>query len=214
MLTLYSYWRSSASYRVRIALHYKNIKFETKPIHLLKEGGDQHSPVYSTINPSKSVPTLVVDNQIILTQSLSIIEYLDTLFPAPPLILGNPIDQAYIRSLAMIIACDCSPLNNLKVLKYLTQEFKISEKDKQQWYHRWIADSLSAFEMKLELSAGLFCVGNQVTLADLCLIPQVYNAKRFNIPLDDYPLINYINENCLLLEAFQQALPENQIDAV
>jgi len=207
---LYHYYRSTASYRVRIALNYKKIACKLIPVHLLNDGGEQHYPDYLKINPQALVPTLS-DKGHLISQSLAIIEYLEEAYPNPSLLPKDPWLKAEVRSLAMIVACDMHPLNNLRVLQQIRQEFKANEQQVQEWYHHWLALGFDAIEKKLSTikRESPVCLGNTVTLADLCLIPQVYNAKRFNFCLKPYPLINEINDYCLTLEPFVQAEPNN-----
>lgn len=208
-MQLYDYYRSSASYRVRIALQLKKIPVELKEVHLVRNGGEQHSQDYYAINPQKLVPCLKIDQQT-LTQSLAIIEYLEELFPEPAVLPEDPLQRAQARSLAQMISCDIHPLNNLRVLNYLKSHFKAEKSDLQSWYQHWVREGLTAFEKQLELlqCTPEFCIGNQISVADICLIPQVYNAKRFYVDLDDFPRINHINDACLKLPAFIQARPE------
>ncbi len=221
-MKLYSYYRSSAAYRVRIALAIKNLDYETIPIHLLKDGGEQHSSDYLDVNPQKLVPALIHDGKTIL-QSLAIIEYLEEQFPAPPLLPEDRYLRAFCRSIAYNIACDTHPLNNLRVLNYLTAELKINDEEKQRWYSHWINTTFTGLEKQLsQLNAdissslnnrGCYCLGATPTLADVLLIPQVFNALRFNVPLTPYPLIHSIYKHCTNQPAFQRAAPERQIDA-
>ncbi len=208
-MKLYNYYRSSSSYRVRIALNYKHISYETLTVHLLNNGGEQHKPEYLALNPQGLVPTLD-ENGHILTQSLAIIEYLEEINPTPPLLPQNPLGRAQVRSLAMIIACDIHPINNLRVLQTLREQFNATEEQITAWYHRWLKDGFDALEIKLEAlpRKNNVCYGNDVSLADVCLIPQVYNAKRYHLPMEKYPLINAINDHCLTLPAFINAAPE------
>lgn len=208
-MKLYDYFRSTACYRVRIALNLKGIEYEKIDIHLINNGGEQHSPEYRQVNPQELVPSLEVDSHII-NQSLAIIDYLEETFPTPALLPANPLAKAEIRSLALIVACDMHPLNNLRVLNHLKEEFKATETQVTQWYHHWLKAGFDAFESKLQRMKRTdgFCFGNTASLADLCLIPQVYNAQRFNFSLDPYPLIREINAHCLTLKAFQEAAPE------
>jgi maleylacetoacetate isomerase len=211
-MKLYSYWRSSAAYRVRIALNLKQLSFETIPVHLLKEGGQQHGSAYQALNPAELVPALV-DEQTVLTQSMAIIEYLDETYPEPRLLPQDAVARAKVRALALDIACDVHPLNNLRVLQYLTRELALDETQKLQWIQHWLTLGFGALEQKLQQTAGQYCYGNDVSLADLCLVPQVYNALRFNVDLNPYPLIRQINHNSLQLAAFALATPEQQPDA-
>lgn len=208
MLTLYDYFRSSACFRVRIALNLKKLDYETIPIHLVNQGGEQFSEHYSQINFQHLVPTFKDGNKVI-TQSLAIIEYLDELHPHPPLLPKDPFEKALIRSFAFIIAADTHPLNNLRVLKYLTGELQLTEEKKQQWYHHWMKEGLSSLEQTLNFhgKAKDFCFGNTPTIADICLVPQLYNAKRFNCDLSSYPTLLRIDENCQSHPAFIKAAP-------
>lgn len=213
MIKLYSYYRSSAAYRVRIALNLKNIPYQYETVHLLKNGGEQHSPAYQELNPMGLVPTLV-DGNTVLSQSMAIIEYLDDAYPqANSLFPAEPTAKAQVKELSQIIACDIHPINNLRVLKYLKHELDVDDTQKNEWYSHWIKLGFAAFEQYLQKTAGDFCVGDQATLADCCLVPQVYNALRFKIDLSAYPLIQKVYENCMQLPAFTKAIPENQPDA-
>ncbi|WOH37627.1 maleylacetoacetate isomerase [Thalassotalea fonticola] len=212
MITLYGYWRSSAAYRVRIALNLKKIKHELISVHLVKDGGQQHSESYVKLNPNHLVPTLV-DGDFSLNQSLAIIDYLDESFTNVSLYPSNIKDKALVRALACDLACEIHPLNNLRVLQYLSNQLNISDDQKTAWYHHWILEGFSALELRLAKTAGQYCFGDSVTVADLCLIPQIYNAKRFNVDMSVFPLINKIEHNCSLLPEFIAAIPENQADA-
>lgn len=212
MLTLFGYWRSSAAYRVRIALNIKNIPHQQKSIHLVKDGGEQHKDDYLALNPSHLVPTLV-DGDFVLNQSLAIIDYLEDKFADIPLYPRNFKQKAEVKALAFDIACDVHPLNNLRVLQYLSAEMAATDKQKSKWYHHWIHQGFTALEIRLQNTSGLYCFGDNVTVADLCLIPQIYNAQRFNLDMSSYPYINKVAENCAKLPAFIDALPENQVDA-
>ena len=209
-MKLYDYYRSSSCYRVRIALNIKKISYESIAVHLINQGGEQHLPAYTTLNPQALVPTLD-ENGHILTQSLAIIEYLNEINPLPALLPPNPLGRAQVRSLAQLIACDIHPLNNLRVLQELRQKFEATEDQVLDWYAHWITLGLDAIEHKLHPlpRKAPVCYGHDVTLADLCLIPQVYNAKRFNVSLENYPLITEINDHCLAMPAFIQAAPES-----
>ncbi|MCW8409727.1 maleylacetoacetate isomerase [Legionella sp. PATHC035] len=210
-MKLYDYFRSTACYRVRIALNLKNIAYEKINIHLVNHGGEQHSPEYRAVNPQELVPSLEI-NQRVMSQSLAIIDYLDETYPNPALLPSDPWDKAIVKSLALIVACDMHPLNNLRVLNRLKEQFQAHETQVTEWYHHWLKAGFDAFEMKLHQikRSPSFCFGDAVTLADLCLIPQVYNAHRFHFAMDNYPLINAINAHCLTLEPFQKAAPEIQ----
>lgn len=212
-LTLYSYFRSSCSYRVRIALALKELPFETRAVHLLNKGGEQYKSAYRQQNPLALVPALV-DGQRVLTQSLAIIEYLDECYPEPRLLPVELRDRAYVRALAQLLACDIQPLNNLRVVQRLKQNFAANERQVKNWYQHWISEGFLAFEALLEqhYQAGTCCYGDSPTLADICLIPQVYNALRFDCDLAAMPRVHEIYQYCLQLPAFQAAAPQNQPD--
>mgnify|MGYP000538246310 CR=1 FL=1 len=207
-MILYDYFRSSACYRVRIALNLKQISYQKIPIHLTQDGGAQHTPQYQQINPQQLVPTLD-ENGHILGQSLAIIEYLEELYPTPALLPKTPLLRAHIRELATTIACDVHPLNNLRVLDYLRKQQALDDAQIQAWYHHWLKLGLDAFEQRLQKlqRKNPVCSGDDVTLADICLIPQVYNAHRFQFSMDNYPIINEIYAYCTQLSAFQNAAP-------
>lgn len=211
-MKLYTYFRSSAAYRVRIALNLKGLLAEHIPVHLVNNGGEQHSASYRLLNPSELVPALV-EQDFVLTQSLSILEYLEEKFPDTVLLPTDQQQRALIRAFCLSIACDIHPLNNLRVLQYLVGTLKINDAQKTAWYKHWVLMGFKALEAQLEQSNGNFCFGNQPTLADCCLIPQVYNALRFNFDLSDYPKICSIYAHCNTLEAFQLAAPEAQVEA-
>lgn len=211
-MKLYSYWRSSAAYRVRIALHLKQLSFETIPVHLLKDGGQQHSAEYQQLNPNQLVPTYV-DGDLSLNQSLAIIEYLDEIYPEPALLPEDPVAKAQVRSLALDIACDIHPLNNLRILQYLTGPLALNEDQKTEWIHHWLHTGFNALEQRLQTTAGEFCYGDNITLADLCLVPQMYNALRFKLDTLEYPTISRIYHHCQQLAGFALAAPEQQSDA-
>jgi maleylacetoacetate isomerase/maleylpyruvate isomerase len=215
-LVLYSYWRSSAAYRVRIALNLKGLSYETRAVHLVRDGGEQHSAAHHTLNPLDSVPVLL-DGDRAITQSLAIMEYLDEMHPELETAL-LPVDargRAQVRALAMAVCCDIHPLGNLRVLQHLEKEFGASEEQRAAWSRRWIDAGFAAIEaMLLESAAtGRYCHGETPSMADACLVPQVYNAIRWKLPLDDYPTIARIYHSCTELEAFQRAAPEAQPDA-
>ncbi len=214
MIKLYSYWRSSAAYRVRIGLHLKGIEHEIVPVNMLKDGGEQHGDKYRQLNPQGLVPTLI-DGQHTITQSLAILEYLEEKYPQTPLLPDDIACRAEARQLAQLIACDIHPLNNLRVMQYLKHDLQVSDEVKDRWYENWIALGFEAFETRLSGidHEGPYCLGENITLADLCLVPQMYNARRFDIPLDNYTALCAIEQACLKLESFIQAAPENQIDA-
>ena len=213
-LTLYDYWRSSACYRVRIALNLKGLAYTQKPVHLVKDGGQQHSAAHRGLNPQESVPVLVHGERVI-RQSLAIIEYLDDAFGGEPLLPATARDRAHVRSLALLVACDIHPLNNLRVMQYLERELGVQQAERERWTRHWMQEGFRAFEAILAADAGTgdFCHGEMPTLADACLIPQVYNANRFGVDMAPYPTIRRINAHCLSLPAFDAARPERQPDA-
>ncbi|WP_421246396.1 maleylacetoacetate isomerase [Aeromonas sanarellii] len=210
MLQLFGYWRSSASYRVRIVMQLKGLDYEQHPINLRQ--GEQREKAYRRINPQGLVPFLV-DGEVQVGQSVAIMEYLDETYPAHPLMPSAPEERARVRQIVNMIACDIHPLNNLRVLNYLEEVFRVGKEQEASWYCHWIDETFTALEQLLMTTAGVYSVGNEVTLADCMLVPQVYNARRFNIALDDYPTINRIVANCEQLQAFIKAAPANQPDA-
>ena len=210
-MKLYSYFRSSAAYRVRIALNLKGLAYETVPVHLVKEGGHNRRPEFRAINPQMRVPTLVVPTGDVLIQSLAIIEYLDETHPEPPLLPKDPIARAQARAIAEIVGCDIHPLNNIGSLRYLKRELHQEQAAIDAWYHHWVLTGFEAIEALVR--PGPYACGGAVTVADLCLVPQVYNARRLNVPLDKFPKIVAIDTACLALPAFDRARPENQPDA-
>ena len=212
-MKLYSYWRSSAAYRVRIALYYKNIAFEYLPVHLLNQGVEQYSQAYSNVNPCQLVPTLL-DGDLAVHQSLAIIDYLEDLYPNPALYPTKPSDKAQVKALSLDIISDLHPLNNLRVQNYLKKQAGFSEQQKLDWSHYWMIKGFDAIEKQLKVIAGEYCFADQLTVADICLVPQVYNAERFSLDMSVYPLIMAITERCRKLPEFMQASPEKQIDAV
>jgi maleylacetoacetate isomerase len=209
---LHGYYRSSAAFRVRIALHLKNIPYRNVTYRL--RDGEQRAPSYLLVNAQGLVPSLEIDD-IVLTQSLAIIEYLDETRPAPPLRPRNPQDRAHVNALAQLIACDIHPIDNLRVLRYLRHEFQRTEEDIQKWYNHWIARGFEAFESRLApgYKPGNFCWGEQPTIADICLIPQAYNARNYALDMSRYPTIQAVVATALQHPAFSQASPENQPDA-
>ena len=209
-IKLYTYWRSSAAYRVRIALHLKGVDHEQVPIHLAR---GEHRGDYRERNPQGLVPAIEHDGHILI-QSLAIINYLERIFPQPALLPDEPVARARVSALAQIVAADMHPLNNLRVLQYLSSDLKVSDEQKQAWYEHWVAEGFSAIEALLQdRETGKFCHGNSPTLADVCLIPQIYNARRFECDLEHYPRIRRVEANCLALEAFDATRPELQPDA-
>ncbi|MBO9353612.1 maleylacetoacetate isomerase [Bordetella petrii] len=213
-MQLYSYFRSSAAYRVRIALNLKGLPYEYLGVHLLKDGGQQLSDNYRALNPAALVPTLV-DGETVIGQSLAIIEYLDETHPQPALLPSDPAGRARVRGIAQAIACDTHPLNNLRVLKYLKRNLKVSDDAKNEWYRHWVDVGLSAVEAMLASSpaTGRYCHGDSPGLADLCLVPQVYNARRFDCDLSAMPTVLRIDAACRELQAFDLADPAKQPDA-
>jgi maleylpyruvate isomerase len=213
-LKLYSYFRSSAAYRVRIALNLKGLDYEYAPVHLLRDGGQQLQPDYRALNPDGIVPTLV-DGDDVLTQSLAIVEYLEETHPEPPLLPRAPADRAFVRSIALSVACEIHPLDNLRVLKYLKHQVKAPDEVKDAWYAHWVESGFEALEKRLSADkrVGAFCFGDTPTVADLCLVPQVFNARRFKIDLGRFPTIERIADHADTLDAFQRAAPAQQPDA-
>jgi maleylacetoacetate isomerase len=213
-LRLYSYWRSSAAYRVRIALNLKGLPYEIVPVHLVNGGGEQHSEEYRQVNPQELVPTLQ-DGHRIVRQSMAIIEYLEETWPDPPLMPDTSRDRVRVRTLSQIIACEIHPLNNLRVLQFLEHTWNVPQAERELWIRHWMQEGFRALEATLADSpaTGTYCEGDFPTMADCLLVPQVYNAVRFGLDLSPYPTIARINEDCLALEAFQNARPENQPDA-
>jgi maleylacetoacetate isomerase len=211
MLTLFSFFRSSAAYRVRIALNLKGLPFETVAIHLQKEGGLNRRPAYRAVNPQMRVPVLKLDTGEIIIQSLAIIEYLDETHPKPPLLPSGSVARAQVRVLAQIVACDIHPLNNTSPLRYLKNELGQDQSKIDAWYHHWVTEGFEALEAMI--SPAPYAFGSEVTLADICLVPQVANARRLKVPLDRFPKIVAADAACAKLPAFEKARPENQPDA-
>ena len=210
-MILYDYFRSSAAFRVRIALNVKRLAADRRYVHLLK--GEQRGADYLAVNPQGLVPLLEVGGRR-LTQSLAILEYLDERHPLPPLLPQGAEDRAWVRGVALAIACDIHPLNNLRVLKFLENEFGVPKEERQRWYAHWVTEGFAALEPVLAANArGPFCHGDSPTLADVCLVPQVFNALRFKVALDPYPRIRAIHDACLALPAFADAQPSRQPDA-
>ena len=210
-MILYDYFRSSAAYRVRIALNLKGLAAEQRFVHLRR--GEQRDAAYLELNPQGLVPTLMIGHRR-LTQSLAIIEYLDEKHPNPPLLPPGPEDRAWVRSIALAIACDIHPLNNLRVLKYLESPLALDQPKRDEWYRHWIREGFAAIEKQLaERGTTRFCFGDTPGLADVCLVPQVANSRRLSVPLDPYPRIRAIDAACLALPEFDRARPENNPDA-
>ena len=210
-MKLYSYFRSSAAYRVRIALNLKGMPYEMVSIHLTKDGGQQRKPEFVALNPQMRVPALVLDTGDVLTQSIAIIEYLDDVQPEPPLLPADSLARAKVRAIAQIVACDIHPLNNLIALQYLKRTLKHEQPEIDAWYHHWVIEGFKAIEAMI--APAPYACGAHVTLADLCLVPQVFNARRLKVPLDAFPKIVAADAACLKLAAFDKARPENQPDA-
>lgn len=213
-MKLYTFFRSSASYRVRIALNLKGLSYEQAPIHLRKGGGEQFSAAYKALNPQALVPTLE-DNGKVLTQSLAIIEFLEEKHPKPALLPGDPADKAIVRGMALIIACEVHPIQNLRVLNYVKSSYNQTDEQVNRWAQHWIDLGLSALEQSIvaQSKGGKFCFGDTPTLADICLVPQLGNARRYGCDLSQYPTILSIEKNCMALSAFANAAPEKQPDA-
>jgi len=213
-MELYDYFRSSASYRVRIGLNLKGIAPERHFIHLTRDGGEQFGKDFSRLNPQQLVPVLVDDGNAI-NQSLAILEYLDETHPEPPFLPATPVERARVRSLALIVACDIHPIDNLRVLFYLRDALGQEEEARNLWYRHWVAKGLEALEAVLAGSdaTGTFCHGDTPGLADICLVPQIFNAKRFDCPLDGYPTVMRIFDTCMAHPAFDAAQPAKQPDA-
>jgi maleylacetoacetate isomerase len=206
-IILYDYWRSSACYRVRIALNLKGVEYEKRPVNLAES--EQRSDEYRALNPEGLVPMLEIDGHR-LTQSMAILTYLDSRFPTPPLIPAMAPERAHVGEMAMIVACDIHPLNNLRILKYLKNELGHSQEEVDRWYVHWIRQGLPALEAIAAPKAGKFLFGEMPTAADVFLVPQLYNARRFNVPIDDFPTLLRAEENANKLEAFAAAHPERQ----
>jgi len=213
-IVLYTYWRSSAAYRVRIGLELKGLAWEARPVHLVRDGGEQHRDAYRALNPQQQVPTLLHEGHV-LTQSLAILEYLDERFPQVPLLPADAAGRARVRALAQLVACDIHPINNLRVMQYLERDLQVPADARTQWTLQWIAEGFAAMEALLVNSrdTGAFCHGDRPGLADICLLPQLYNAHRFGLDLAPYPTLRRIESACQAVDAFDRARPENQPDA-
>ncbi|QFY78526.1 maleylacetoacetate isomerase [Alcaligenes faecalis] len=214
-MILYSYFRSSAAYRVRIGLNLKGLDYQIKPVHLLKDGGQQHQPDYVQINPVQLLPALD-DDGLIITQSLAILEYLDERYPELPLLPKASAERAWARSMAQTVACDIHPLNNLRVLQYLKNELHAEEDARNQWYRHWVSVGLEGLEALVQRHGKkdhAFIFGDTPGLAEICLIPQMFNARRFDMDLSVFPRLLAVEEKCLELSAFQEAAPDRQPDA-
>lgn len=213
-IRLYGYWRSSAAYRVRIALNLKGLEYDNVAVNLARDGGEQHAAEFRQLNPQARVPVLLHGNRI-LRQSLAIIEYLDETWPAPPLLPVGPRDRARVRALAQVVACDIHPLNNVSVLRFLETSWCVPQPEREQWIRHWIMQGFRALEDMLTEghATGAFCEGDVPSLADCCLVPQVYNAHRFAVDMAAFPTIARIHDQCMELPEFDAARPEKQPDA-
>ncbi len=213
-LRLYSYWRSSAAYRVRIGLNLKGLAYEIVPVHLLRDGGEQLTDAFAANNPQKLVPVLQ-HGQRMFRQSLAILEYVDEVWPTPPLLPATSRERQRVRSLAQLVAMDVHPLNNLRVMRYLDREWNVPQAERDSWTRHWIAEGFDAMEALLRdhPATGTFCDGFSPTIADCCLVPQVYNARRFGVDMARYPTITAIEQACLELPEFRDAAPDRQPDA-
>ena len=209
-MQLYNYFRSSASYRVRIALALKGLDYDYLPVHLVRR--EHLDDSYTALSASRLVPTLQ-DGDALLSQSLAIIEYLDETHPQPPLLPADPPGRARVRAIAQDIACEIHPLNNLRVLRYLTQSLKVSEDDKNRWYRHWVESGLEVVERQLAAQPSAFCHGDAPTVADCTLVPQIFNAQRFDCRLDHVPQVMRVFDACMKLPAFENTRPEACPDA-
>ena len=215
LIRLYSYWRSSAAYRVRIALNLKGLRYDYLAVNLAAEGGQQHAAEFHNLNPQELVPVLV-DGERIIRQSIAIMEYIEEAYEGAAKLLPTAVrDRARVRCLAQIVACDIHPLGNLRVLQYLEREFNTPQVERERWAQHWIREGFAAFERLLaeSPSTGQFCEGDEPTMADVCLVPQVYNARRWSVDMGAFPTIVRIDAECAKLPAFANARPENQPDA-
>lgn len=214
-LHLYSYWRSSAAWRVRIGLRLKGLECAIEPVHLLRDGGEQHAPAYAALNPQQLVPLLLHGHRAV-RQSLAILEYLEETWPGtPPLLPATARERARVRGLAQLVACDVHPLNNLRVLQYLEREWGVPQDGRETWVRHWIGEGLGAFEAMVaaDPATGRFCHGDAPGLADCCLVPQLYNARRFGMDVAQWPTLARIERDCQALPAFAGTAPEAQPDA-
>jgi maleylacetoacetate isomerase len=210
-MKLYTYWRSSAAWRVRIALALKDVPHEAVPVSLIADGGQQHAADYIALNPQHLVPTLVLDDGTVLTQSLAIIDWLETVFPSPPLLPKSAVERAQVLAAAHLMAMDIHPINNLRVLKQLTDQFGADADAKSKWMQHWMKNGFDALEKVL--APRPFAFGDELTLADICLIPQIYNARRWGMNIGEWPKLARIEMTCLALQAFSSTAPEAQPDA-
>ncbi|KOO13067.1 maleylacetoacetate isomerase [Vibrio xuii] len=210
---LYGYWRSSAAYRVRIALNLKGLDYDQRSVHLVNNGGEQHSTEFKRLNPNQLVPVLM-DNGLVLNQSLAIFDYLDETYSDVLLVPKSGESRYLVKAMAQDIAIDVHPLNNLRVLQYLSNELNVDEREKSDWYKHWIANGFEALEQRVAVTRGQYCVGNEISLVDVCLAPQMYNAQRFGVDLTSYPNLLDVTTSLSKVRAFIQATPEQQPDAV
>lgn len=214
MPELFSYFRSSAAYRVRIALGLKGLPCRIVPVHLVRNGGEQHLPEFLTLNPEGLVPCLRDDDGTVLSQSLAIIEYLEELHPEPPLLPRVPTERARVRALALAVVCDIHPLNNLRVLQYLEKTFGLSAEQRDAWYRHWIEVGFASLEARLDARPPEpFCAGEVPGLAEICIVPQVFNAQRYRVDMTAFPRLAALYEHCMKLSVFQEAAPDAQPDA-
>ena len=213
-MKLYTYFRSSAAYRVRIALNLKGLAYDAVPVHLVKNGGEQRQQAYRDVNPNALVPSLQ-DGDLTITQSLAIIEYLDETHPDVPLMPADSAGRARVRAISQMIACDIHPIDNLRVLRYLVQQLGVSEDGKSEWYRHWVREGFAGLEAHLarDKGTGRYCHGESPTMADCVLVPQVFNARRLDVDMAPYPTIARIHGACMELNAFQDAHPSKQPDA-
>lgn len=211
-MRLYTFFRSSAAYRVRIALNLKGISCDMIPVHLRRNGGEQHEEAYRKLNPMGLVPTLE-NGGAAINQSMAIMQYIEETYPNPSLLPDHPLDRAHVRAIAFTIACDIHPLQNVRVLQYLKRNLSASQDQTDEWYRHWVGRGLLAVEQMVKPKSGKFCFGDQPGLADVCLVPQMANARRVNTDLTQMPTLLRIEQNCLALDAFQRAAPEAQPDA-
>lgn len=213
-LRLYSYWRSSAAWRVRIGLNLKGLPYQIVPVHLLRDGGQQHAEAFRALNPQQLVPVLL-DGERVMRQSLAILEYLDEVWPDEPLLPATARERERVRSLAMLVACDIHPLNNLRVLQFFQDEWNVPQPERDEWVRHWMAEGFAAFESLVagHPSTDRFCEGERPGMAECCLVPQLYNARRFGLDLSPYPTLLRIEAACEALPAFQAAHPDRQPDA-
>lgn len=211
-VTLYTYWRSTAAWRVRIALNLKNVAVDLVPVHLGRDGGEQHAEAYSSINPNRTVPALVLADGSAIVQSLAAIEYLDEIHPDPPILPADPVARAKARMLAQVIACDIHPINNLRVGNYMKERFSHTQDDVVEWMNHWMKLGFSAFQELVPPEAP-YCCGEDLTIADLCLVPQLFNARRWGLDLTPFSRLTEIEQRCAVLPAFRDAHPDNQPDS-